>query len=164
MKDRITRIMVSEGLTAAQFADKIGVLRSSISHILSGRNNPSLDFIQKIMQRFPQYNAEWIVAGSGEMMKKAVQKALFEEELPPENPKISTEEPVAFTAEDKEADSISDLEDTRKDTSLKPKDTVGEPGYEVKKEYIPVNIDPIQVEQVLIFYTDGTFKSYRPKV
>lgn len=69
MKDRITRIIKDKNYTAAQFADEIGVQKSGISHILSGRNNPSLDFIQKILFRFPEVNTEWLMFGKGEPYK-----------------------------------------------------------------------------------------------
>ena len=45
--DRVKKIISANGLTSSSFADKIGVPRSSISHVLSGRNNPSLDLIIK---------------------------------------------------------------------------------------------------------------------
>ncbi len=57
------------GFTATRFADEIGVQRSGISHILSGRNQPSYDFILKTMKRFPDINIEWLLVGNGEMMK-----------------------------------------------------------------------------------------------
>ena len=50
-------------MTASQFADEIGVQRSSISHILSGRNKPSLEFIQKVINRFPKVDSTWLING-----------------------------------------------------------------------------------------------------
>jgi transcriptional regulator with XRE-family HTH domain len=69
MKDRITLLIKAKNLTAAQFADEIGVQKSSISHILSGRNNASLDFIQKILLTFPEVNMEWLMFGKGPLFK-----------------------------------------------------------------------------------------------
>ncbi len=69
IKERLVRIMNSEGLNASLFADRIGVQRSSISHILSGRNKPSLDFLEKILGAYPKYNAEWLVMGTGQVYK-----------------------------------------------------------------------------------------------
>jgi len=57
------------GLTATRFADEIGVQRSGISHILSGRNQPSYDFIVKTMHKFPGINIEWLLTGKGIMVK-----------------------------------------------------------------------------------------------
>ena len=61
--DRIKKIISDNQLTNSSFADKIGVPRSSISHILSGRNNPSLDLIIKILKSFPEINADFLLTG-----------------------------------------------------------------------------------------------------
>ncbi len=53
------------GLTAASFADKIGVQRSSISHLLSRRNKPSLEFVLKVVKSFPEVNLYWLLNGKG---------------------------------------------------------------------------------------------------
>jgi transcriptional regulator with XRE-family HTH domain len=71
MKDRIAKIIREEGLSAAKFADEIGVQASSISHILSGRNNPSLDFLIKTIERFRGINVEWLLLGKGDMYKSS---------------------------------------------------------------------------------------------
>lgn len=63
IQDRIQMIMRMNNLNASQFADKIGVQRSSISHIISGRNKPSLDFLQKTLDKFPRVNADWLITG-----------------------------------------------------------------------------------------------------
>ena len=69
MKDRISLLIKAKNLTAAQFADEIGVQKSSISHILSGRNNASLDFIQKILLSYPEVNIDWLMFGKGPIFK-----------------------------------------------------------------------------------------------
>ena len=61
---RIQSIMDEKGLSASNFASKIGVQRSSVSHILSGRNKPSLEFLIKIEQEFDDISLEWLVKGS----------------------------------------------------------------------------------------------------
>lgn len=67
MVNRILQILKEENLTASQFADAIDVQRSSMSHILSGRNNPSLDFVHKILKAFPSLNTDWLMFGKGSM-------------------------------------------------------------------------------------------------
>lgn len=67
MINRIKELILQEGLTSGSFADAIGVQRSSMSHILNGRNNPSLDFVIKTLQRFPRINTEWLLLGVGNM-------------------------------------------------------------------------------------------------
>jgi len=62
---RVQRIIAFYGLTVSAFADKVGVQRSSISHLLSGRNKPSLDFVLKLVQAFPDVNLYWFLKGEG---------------------------------------------------------------------------------------------------
>lgn len=67
MIERIKQILSEKQLSASRLADMIGVPRSTISHILSGRNNPSLEFVQKILDTFPDIRSEWLVRGQGLM-------------------------------------------------------------------------------------------------
>jgi transcriptional regulator with XRE-family HTH domain len=67
MKDRLVQLLDMEQLTPSKFADIIGVQRSSVSHIISGRNNPSFDFLQKTLKAFPGLKAEWLILGEGTM-------------------------------------------------------------------------------------------------
>ena len=70
MKNRLTQFLLSEQLTPARFADILGVQRSGISHILSGRNKPGFDLMEKILIKFPDINAEWLITGKGKMYKE----------------------------------------------------------------------------------------------
>ena len=67
--NRLKKVMETHQLTASLFADKIGVQRSSISHILSGRNKPSLDFILKVTGVFLDVDIHWLLNGIGEFPK-----------------------------------------------------------------------------------------------
>lgn len=64
--DRLEKVMKYYGLSASGFADKVGVQRSSISHILSGRNKPSLDFVMKVLSSFEEVDLYWLLNGKGE--------------------------------------------------------------------------------------------------
>ena len=64
-KQRLEQIRAHYDLSAAALADAIGVQRSGISHLLSGRNKPSLDFVLKVVERFPEVNLYWLLAGVG---------------------------------------------------------------------------------------------------
>ena len=64
-KDRLERILSYYELSASAFADAIGVQRSSISHLLNGRNKPSLDFVLKVVQKYPEVNLYWLLNGKG---------------------------------------------------------------------------------------------------
>jgi len=65
--ERLENLMLNYEMTPSMFADKIGVQRSGISHLLSGRNNPSLDFIIKVLDNFPEISFEWLAKGKGNM-------------------------------------------------------------------------------------------------
>lgn len=79
MKERIIEFLRSENKTSAQLAEDIGVQPSGISHILSGRNNPSLDFILKMLEKYPYLSTEWLLFGKGTMYKDAQMQSLFDE-------------------------------------------------------------------------------------
>lgn len=93
--ERLKKIMDDNGLSSAQMADRIGVQRSAISHILSGRNKPSLDFIIKVLESFPNVSSEWLLRGQNDGPRSAVSVGQF---LPqnetPESPKNASEKVV----------------------------------------------------------------------
>lgn len=94
LKNRIIEIMEKSGLTPSEFADKIEVQRSAISHITSGRNNPSLEFLIKIKNSFPEIDTDWLIFG--------IEK---EEKIDEENSENSTDkivQPSLFESEEKE--------------------------------------------------------------
>ncbi len=68
---RIQEVMDHYGLTVSAFADEIGVQRSSISHLLNGRNKPSLDFVMKLVTAYPEVDLYWLMKGEGEFPKVA---------------------------------------------------------------------------------------------
>ncbi|WP_051536358.1 helix-turn-helix domain-containing protein [Marinilabilia salmonicolor] len=65
MQERIKEILSQERLSPARFAELVGVQRSSVSHIISGRNKPSLDFLQKILTHFEHISPDWLITGKG---------------------------------------------------------------------------------------------------
>lgn len=65
MEERLKLFLAMEGLSPSQFADKLGVQRSGVSHLLSGRNKPSFEFISKMMVAFPKINPDWLIMGTG---------------------------------------------------------------------------------------------------
>ena len=70
LSERIQIIIDLKGIQPSKFADEIGVQRSSMSHIIAGRNKPSLDFLQKVVQRYPEININWLISGIGEPFLK----------------------------------------------------------------------------------------------
>jgi transcriptional regulator with XRE-family HTH domain len=136
MQDRISKLLTHFGYTATRFADEIGVQRSGISHILSGRNHPSYDFILKIMKRFPEINLEWLVLGKGDMLKSPLQ--------------LKTSVPADLFSQMKNPGTIPE--------TAKRQITTEEIFTEKVKKVTNVTI----VDQIVIFYADGTYRSYYP--
>lgn len=93
---RLQRILEYYDLSAAAFADAIDVGRSSISHILSGRNKPSLDFVLKIVQAYPDVELYWLLNGKGSFPASSSQKD--------NNPTPSSEASVIIPAEESQVE------------------------------------------------------------
>jgi transcriptional regulator with XRE-family HTH domain len=152
---RLETIFDYYGLTASSFADKINVQRSSISHLLSGRNKPSLDFILKVMERFPDVELLWLLNGKGIFPKG---EGFNQEKIPSSPIQTSlTDEEIRFT----------DLFTNNITLNENDKNRV----FESKSENFS-NIEEIQnskkhtinsdIERIVVFYTNGTFKNYTP--
>jgi transcriptional regulator with XRE-family HTH domain len=123
------------------------VQRSSISHILSGRNKPSLDFLEKILGAYPKYNAEWLVMGTGQVYKAPKQSSLFDVQ-----PDKTSEEDIMV----KSAQSVEENIDSQ-DADISNDETLNLYG----KSNAIKKLDKA-IEKVLFFYTDGTFSVYLP--
>ena len=141
MKSRIKDIINDEGLNSAQFAGEIGIAPSSLHHIISGRNNPSLDVIQKILLRYPQINAEWLINGKGKKYKNLVQGKLFD--IPLEEDKI---------------EDLNKLSESKSEEDIKEPDinTVNVPAKE-----IVTSLKDKTLDSIVFFYKDGSFKQYK---
>jgi DNA-binding XRE family transcriptional regulator len=83
---RLQKVIDYYGETASSFAEKVGVQRSSISHILSGRNKPSLEFVLKMIASFPEVGLYWLLNGKGEFPSVAT-SANLTTEVPPRSVK-----------------------------------------------------------------------------
>lgn len=84
MRERLLEFLRSENKSSAQFAEEIGVQPSGISHILSGRNNPSLDFVLKMLEKYPYLSSDWLLFGKGTIYKDAAVQKLFDESINPD--------------------------------------------------------------------------------
>ena len=143
---RLEFLMDHYALSASSFADKIGVQRSSISHLLSGRNKPSLDFVLKILQLFPELNLYWLLDGSGTYLKSDSEEITVKEA---QNPSTSP-----FQDDKKEEEFATNIEIVQ----------------ELKKDNSPSSYSNLlkqksgtkQIDKIVFFYTDGTFYDYDP--
>lgn len=71
ISQRLEMVFRYKSITAKEFAEVMNIQRSAISHILSGRNKPSIDFLERFIQNFPEFNVEWLISGKGEMIKNS---------------------------------------------------------------------------------------------
>ena len=164
MKDRLLKFLNREQLSSARFAGIIGVQPSSISHILSGRNKPGFDFIQKILTSYPSINAEWLIMGKGNMLKSEnIQGDLFSDEYYGTGNPLRTDKEIAGEEpEDDQAGTGAKAYD--KDTyvnKLKPDD-----GYNGESN-APGGITDVNtrkfIKKIVIFYSDKSFSEYSPE-
>lgn len=153
MQDRLNKLLISEKLNPSKFAELIGVQRSSISHMLSGRNKPSFDVIQLILRKFSNINPEWLIMGTGEMYKKPIQTNLFDQ-ANVFSGKPSTEFNKYAENENKSIRSIKNpVLENKSDQSI----------TESSHTLLPEKaINDKKVDRVVIFYSDKTFTEYRP--
>lgn len=88
---RLKKVITYYGESASSFAEKIGVQRSSISHILSGRNKPSLEFILKVLSSFPDVELYWLLNGKGNFPSKKNKEQQTEKKQIPESAHLFSE-------------------------------------------------------------------------
>ncbi|WP_333809809.1 helix-turn-helix domain-containing protein [Flavobacterium sp.] len=144
---RLEIILEYYNLSASAFADKINVQRSSLSHLLSGRNKPSLDFIIKVIEVFPEVDLYWILNGKGNFPKsETTSPTLSESEnevIPPSIESNTNLTPDLFSSVEKTTSIISS---ERKNSDMLQND----------------NVDSEEIERIVIFFKNGTFKNYKP--
>ncbi len=155
MRSRIEKFIEAEQVTAAEFADKIGVQRSSVSHVLNGRNNPSFQFIQKILEAYPQINSRWLLTGNGEIYATSPAKQQKNENYEHENDLFSTiessPEPV-YNQQKPQEQAIAESPINKQEQQLT--------SNELHSGHTTIN--DRTVVRVLIFYNDHTFEDFRP--
>ncbi|MBQ4589679.1 MAG: helix-turn-helix transcriptional regulator [Bacteroidaceae bacterium] len=151
MKERITKIMQKEEMTAAQFAEKIGLSPSSLSHILNGRNNPSLDVVMKIHKACNYVNLPWLIYGEGEMEWKA--EAPKQEETGISGMALF-DESAFFTSEGTEE------RENRKE--MAPKTPIYAPKEIVREEIKYIEKPARKITEIRIFFDNGTYETFRP--
>ncbi len=139
-------------LNASSFADKIGVQRSSMSHLLSGRNKPSLDFVLKILDVFPDVDLYWILNGKGTFPKSEEETIITKS-----NNTTEIEKPSAPIPSN-ENSIVSNLF-----SEMNHKETEN-PEKRISQEIKNSNLNSVEgeIEKIVFFYKNGTFKVYIP--
>ena len=114
MVNRINLLLQAKNITARQFAEEIGIQPSGMSHILSGRNNPSLDFVMKVIRRWPEVNINWLMFGKGEMfvsqpVTQLSSAPLVQESRPVVSPPVAMQEPATPSAAQEQTNSSPEM-------------------------------------------------------
>jgi transcriptional regulator with XRE-family HTH domain len=148
---RLEIILDYYSLNASTFADKIGVQRSSLSHLLSGRNKPSLDFILKIIDIFPDVDLYWILIGTGNFPKSdeitTPKNIVIPEELKWNTPTPTNQDFIP-------KDLLSEIKNPIEEKTFEP----------TKSENLKFQSEAVsdEVEKIVFFYKNGSFKIYVP--
>lgn len=146
---RLELLLDYYSLNASSFADKIGVQRSSLSHLLSGRNKPSLDFILKILEVFPDVDLYWIINGKGNFPKNSDENGSG----------IMTEKTISAPTPIPQNHVANNLFSPTEIPIIK--NTV-ENINPVLNENITISTNSNEIVKIVIFYKNGTFKDYKP--
>lgn len=143
IKDRLAHILRAKNLTASQFAELMEIQPSNVSHLLNGRNKPSLDFLIKIKEVFPEYSFDWIIMG-----KKPIT-------INEPNPVNSENQELKFEEnEDERVIEFDDIDENYQETE------------EIEQKVVdnqPKRIESSDIKKVLIVYSDNTFEILTPR-
>lgn len=163
---RIQDIMQLKGLNAAKFADAVEVQRSGISHILAGRNKPSLDLIQKILKAFDDVDADWLITGKGSLLKSAENRQSNNHSTPvtktPANVTDVTYLPLSNTTQSAVRESEVSEGKNVDPTTLKQSFAKIQQVDSDPKKPTPTRSSSHKLKQVILIYEDGLFESYNP--
>lgn len=150
MKDRLRKFLTQEGVSPSQFADEIGVQRSAISHILSGRNYPSYEIIVKILNRYKRLSPDWLLLGTGSMYR-------------PENKSYIANNPVS------DPNNTSEIAKTFAENDVSPELKPTEEHSFTSSSEKPSSLPPLSttvnkhISGIVILYDDRTFEIYHQR-
>ncbi|MCQ2323939.1 MAG: helix-turn-helix domain-containing protein [Paludibacteraceae bacterium] len=139
-RNRIEQLIEAENMTAKQFAQEVGIQAGTISNIMSGRNNPSLEVLQRVLNRFRTVSSDWLILGVGSMYRpnggQSVEQTLFDVK-PLDKPELSNMSMVDRTEQPAVASSIASAKPA---TPIQP------------------TVPSKSITRIIIYYSDGTFE------
>jgi transcriptional regulator with XRE-family HTH domain len=144
MKERLLEFLRAENKTSAQLAEEIGVQPSGISHIISGRNNPSLDFVLKMLEKYPYLSTEWLLFGKGIMYKDSRMQTLFDESQNLSTDNYLSPDSSDASSPDKKMNNIELI-----------------PAGEIKSGH--KQVPGTSLSRIVWFYEDSSFEEYFPR-
>lgn len=175
-RERIEKVMAEEQLTAKQFAEEIGVSPGTLSNITNGRNNPSLDVMRKVLERFSNISGDWLLLGTGEMYKTTnvlptTPRSLFGDDLASTPDTVHTTPAAPSSPPPPTGHPASLPISTAPLASSVPMGTSAMPT--VPPTAAPENTQPIisqivttpekNIDKIMVFFSDGTFQIFTPE-
>ena len=170
-RERIELLMKCYDLTPSQFADKTGIQRASVSHIISGRNKPSLEVMLKIYDAFPEVDMKWLMMGVGEVpVRKSVQvveKTASETLFAESNSQQSRDEAPLFNSVEMERPIVEEAKPRRvvapKSSERNVADTRAKRSLGGRMAQMAALQPDKKIKEVRIYYSDGTYETLIPE-
>lgn len=155
MEARIRKFIEYKGISPSELADAIGVQRSNVTHVLKGRNKPSFQFIEKLLQIYPEINAKWLLLGEGKMIEGTTKPAtLFDAVTKPASDPIISEKRS-------EVAEINNLFSQKSPEPVLPPPVIEKEKLE-NELYDSFFGSEKPIERLIVFFKDQTFKVYNP--
>ena len=158
MEDRIRKFMDFKSITSSELADTIGVQRSNVTHVLQGRNKPSFQFIEKLLQAYPELNAKWLLLGTGNMVDSPGKSRTLFDQVTDSSLEINKPEQIKTVEKIVVPDQIptapSEMVKPNIEEKSRPKEDVNNQIFSSEKP----------IERLVVFYKDQTFKVYNPSL
>ena len=163
MEDRIRKFMEYKGISPSELADSIGVQRSNVTHVLKSRNKPSFQFIEKMLQVYPDLNAKWLLLGAGNMIESNVKsRTLLDQLTDTKTPEIKAEpKKEEIKVEEKANTSGNAVSEIKEQpvTSAQPLNEKLSTEQVVQDQFFS---QEKPIERLIVFFKDQTFKVYYP--
>jgi len=171
--DRVKKVLDVKNLTPSQLADAINVNRSRLSHILTGRNNPSLEIVQSILEEYPEINPDWMISGKGSMLRSDTeQKPLKQNTITSTKQKSQNLDLFSYMNEGEEekndSESLQSSESEIEDIDIekvKSNEVVTEiPSQKVDApEIILSKEDKARVKMIMLYYDNKHYEIFYPE-
>ena len=163
-RERIEQVIKHADMNARQFASVIDINGSTLSHVLSGRNNPSLDIMQKVLNAFPDISSEWLILGKGSMWRQknnSQQPTLFDSE------EQNTLEPITSVQKTEEKNETKNESiHTKQEESplIEQNSSITPPEQAEKIQSSPIIIQNIpaqkSIAKIIVYFSDNTFQEF----
>lgn len=171
-EERLAFLIENDKQSMTSFAEKIGAKRANVSHLLSGRNKPSLEFILKIKEAYPQTNLNWLLNGDEQFSPnensksktqtidnttKSSQAPCNDLQGKSENNYSENSAPISKEVHTQEKKNSSNT--TKQAKSIEQQNPQFDPNQNILNSFTSTS----EIEQIVVFYKDGTFKQFKSR-